>query len=272
MTQSKQPKGTLTIEEGIIQPIKGRDDPDVALDALMIMIPSELKYLVDKAQAKRVPLSGMTLNRLYQVLDLFNRPLLSLSGPFLGAPQAVMGMEKLVACGAKRIWLLGWCGSIQHHLRVGHLLIPTTAVSEEGTSCHYPVEQRPLSTDCGFNQSLEKALRRRGLNFTEGLIWTTDAPYRETPSKVKAYQAEGVLAVEMEMAALMTLAIYRRVALAGLLVVSDELFDLKWHCGFSNPLLKEVSREAADVLFEVAAIHAGERTAWSAAHLGGLGH
>ena len=43
----------------------------------------------------------------------------------------------------------------------------------------------------------------------------------------------------MEMSALMTLAIYRSVKLSGLLVVSDELFDLKWHRGFSSPLFKK---------------------------------
>ena len=80
------------------------------------------------------------------------------------------------------------------------------------------------------------------------MVWTTDAPYRETPNKVLAYQQQGVLAVEMEMSALMTLAVYRGVSMAGLLVVSDELFEMKWKPGFSNPLLKKNSRAAARAL------------------------
>jgi len=82
-------------------------------------------------------------------------------------------------------------------------------------------------------------------------VWTTDAPYRETPSKVKTYQEKGVLAVEMEMSALMTLATFRSVRLSGLLVVSDELFDLKWHSGFKSPELRNTSRMAGEVLLDL---------------------
>lgn len=81
-----------------------------------------------------------------------------------------------------------------------------------------------------------------------GRVWTTDAPYRETLSKVTSYQHQGVLAVEMEMSALMTVAAYRGVKLAGLLVVSDELFNLTWHAGFKNPVFKTKRELAAQTL------------------------
>ena len=57
--------------------------------------------------------------------------------------------------------------------------------------------------------------------------------------------------MEMEMSALMTLAHYRKVKLAGLLVVSDELFNLKWHSGFSNPKLKKSCRLAGEILLDL---------------------
>lgn len=63
---------------------------------------------------------------------------------------------------------------------------------------------------------------------------------------------QGILAVEMEISALMTVAIYRSIAMAGLLVVSDELFQLKWRPGFSNSLLKKSSRAAGKVLLRLA--------------------
>ena len=91
----------------------------------------------------------------------------------------------------------------------------------------------------------------QGFTFTRGEIWTTDAIYRETPEKVRRYQEEGVLAVEMESAALLTVAAYRSVSLAGLLVVSDELSDLKWRPGFSNPVLKENTRLAGELLLRL---------------------
>jgi len=210
----------------------------------MVMIPSQLDYLVRETHATEIPFSDSALYHLYQSTALDNDCVVSLAGPFIGAPHAVMGMEKLVAMGAVRVWALGWCGSLQSSLNVGSVLIAESAVSEEGTSRHYPVMTPPGSDD-RLLSLLEQALKQGGLAYARGMVWTTDAPYRETPNKVLAYQQQGVLAVEMEMSALMTLAVYRGVSMAGLLVVSDELFQLKWKPGFSNPLLKKNSRAAA---------------------------
>lgn len=55
----------------------------------------------------------------------------------------------------------------------------------------------------------------------------------------------------MEMSALITLAAYRSVELAGLLVVSDELSSLKWHCDVSAERVKKHSREAGRLLLNV---------------------
>ena len=236
---------------GLIYPVKGRNDPHVGPDVLMVMIHSDLQNLVRTTRAKEVPFSEMKLYHLYQAKGRKGVPV-TLSGPFFGAPHAVIAMEKLIVLGAKRIWVLGWCGSLQHNLRIGNILIPTSAISEEGTSAHYPISNRAIESDAELNLMLEMALQQRGLPFSKGPVWTTDAVYRETPDKAKAFQDQGVLAVEMEISALMTLAIYRSVAMAGLLVISDELFDLKWQRGFRNPLLKTASRDAAEVLLSLA--------------------
>ena len=237
-------------DEGLIRPRKGRTDPDLGPDAIMVMIRTDLASLAKTGQAKKISHSHMALYDLY-LMENGSGGSLSLSGPFLGAPQAVMGMEKLIALGVRRIWVLGWCGSLQPDLRVGDMVLPTTAFSEEGTSQHYPVAEKIPRADEELSQMLDEALRKKGHPFVKGSVWTTDAPYRETAAKVKTYQEKGALAVEMEMSALMTLAMYRAVRLSGLLVVSDELFDLKWHSGFKNPQLKKTSRAAAQVLLDL---------------------
>jgi uridine phosphorylase len=247
MTLNMEPGG----EEGIIRPRKGRRDPFVGPDALMVIVPSELDYLIKITEAKEVVFSEMGLYRLYQTECRADVPF-TICGPFLGAPHAVIAMEKLIVLGAKRIWVLGWCGSLQPELRIGHILVPTGAISEEGTSPHYPLGAISPESDKRLTQMLEKELERKGFPFSKGAVWTTDAIYRETPSKVKTYQARGILAVEMEISALMTVALYRAVSMAGLLVVSDELFDLKWRHGFSNPQLKEGSRAAGKTLLDLA--------------------
>jgi uridine phosphorylase len=237
------------LEEGLIRPMKRRNDPPAGPDVLLALISQNLDHLVDSVSCDNPVPYDLGLFQMWPVLG----GSISLCGPFLGAPQAVMGVEKLIALGAERIWVYGWCGSLQPDLKIGHLVIPTEAVSEEGTSKHYPLGDRLARTDEGLNHRIEAALKEDKYAFRKGTVWTTDAPYRETPHKVQTYRDKGVLAVEMEMSALMTLAVFRSVRLAGLLVVSDELSDLKWHTGFRDAGFKDASRGAAELLLRVIA-------------------
>ena len=236
--------------EGIIQPRKGKGDPHLPPDVLMVMIPAELRFLAQKAGATQTAFSNMRLYDLYRSQGE-NEASVTLAGPFIGAPHAVMGTEKLIAMGAQRILVLGWCGSLQPFLKIGDLVVPTHAVSEEGTSQHYPTASKNPPSDAALNRILETALKEKKTPFTKGPIWTTDAIYRETPEKVKAYQQQNILAVEMEISALLAVSSFRSVQMAAILVVSDELFELRWNPGFSNSRLKKSSRAAAELLLEV---------------------
>jgi len=240
-------------EKVLIYPRKGSGEPELGPDALMVMVSSEMESLVELTGAREVSVNGMPLSRLYRTRG-GKHPSLAISGPFLGAPHAVMGMEKLIALGAERIWVLGWCGSLQPGLEIGQIVIPLNAISEEGTSRHYPLDRGDFFSDRTLDQLMEDALTKAGLPFSKGRVWSTDAIYRETLDKVRRYQRLGILAVEMEISALMAVALYRSVAMGGLLVVSDELFDLRWRPGFRNPLLKERTHAAAKILLDLAGI------------------
>jgi nucleoside phosphorylase len=247
----EKPLITSPKDEGLIRPVKRKTDPDIGLDVVMVMIRTDLDYLLSLTGSGGTMQYDMGVFHLYRTKSE-NGAVRFLSGPFLGAPHAVMGMEKLIALGARRIWVMGWCGSLQPDLRIGGLVIPTGALSEEGTSLHYPIGDPEPAVEDELNQLIENALQGTGRPYKKGRVWTTDAPYRETPEKVLAFQKKGVLAVEMEMSALMTLARYRRVKLGGLLVVSDELFHLKWRPGFSSPDLTRSSRFAGELLLQAA--------------------
>ncbi len=234
-------------DDTVIQPRRGKNDPALGPDALLVVISQDLARL-----SKLKPMDGFDQG-FFKIVRMKEKACrgLSLAGPFLGAPQAVMVMEKIIALGAKRICVFGWCGSLQPELKIGDLVIPQSAVAEEGTSRHYPIGRRKPATAQKLNRILEETLDHEGLPFRKGTVWTTDAPYRETALKVKTYQKKGVLAVEMEMSALMTLAIYRSVEMSGLLVVSDALSDLKWHRGFSSPVFKKRCELAGNLLLDL---------------------
>ena len=86
---------------------------------------------------------------------------------------------------------------------------------------------------------IEQVLTDNRVDFQSGKVWTTDAVYRETRQKVENYQKQGVLAVEMEISALFSVAQFRQVDLCAMLVVSDELSSLKWRPGFRKQRFAE---------------------------------
>jgi purine-nucleoside phosphorylase len=96
--------------------------------------------------------------------------------------------------------------------------------------------------------------RNRKFEAISGRVWTTDALFRETRGKTKKYSKEGILAVEMEMSALLTVAAYRGIRLGGFMVVSDELASLKWKTGFLNPFFWHASKKAVRLAIEVCSL------------------
>jgi uridine phosphorylase len=240
----------MTTTRVLITPTRAEGEPRIAPDAIMISITSELRAMAELHNAERTSLKELCPFQFFLIKRAGELPL-ALAGPLLGAPQAAMVLEKLIALGAQRLWVLGWCGSLQPDLRIGSLIIPTTALSEEGTSVHYPVPGETIHTDPELNEHLKQALHRANLPFSTGPVWSTDAIYRETREKVARYGSKGILAVEMEISALITVAAYRCVALTGILVVSDELSTLEWRHGFMAGTVRKSSREACTVLLDL---------------------
>jgi uridine phosphorylase len=178
---------------------------------------------------------------------------ITLTAPALGAPYAVMVLEKLIVLGARMVLALGWCGSLQPHLKIGDLVLPTATVSTEGTSRHYPLNGQPPDPDPGLNEVLRQLLEASGHRWQEGPVWSTDGFYRETVQQVEASQSQGVLGVDMEMAALFTVGRFRQVPVAGLLVVSDELATLTWNPGYRSERFRRARDQAARLVLAAAA-------------------
>ena len=87
-------------------------------------------------------------------------------------------------------------------------------------------------------EALEREFTEGGFKIKKGKIWTTDAPYRETRDKVRKFKEDGVMAVDMEFTALCSVAAFRKIFFASLMVVSDELYEHKWNPGFSGKEFK----------------------------------
>jgi purine-nucleoside phosphorylase len=93
-------------------------------------------------------------------------------------------------------------------------------------------------------------LATQDLTVHSGPIWTTDAPYRESVDQVNLLDEQGVLGVDMEYAALIAAAAFRKIELTAVLLVSDELWSGKWNPGFRTKGFKKKSREILHFLVD----------------------
>ncbi len=214
--------------EALIEPsrvIKPRDVPEHCVICFF-------REVIDKVAAEG---NARTLARhvwedgphpLYEVAYQGRR--LACYHPGVGAPLAAGLLEEVIAFGCRKFIVCGGCGVLQQEVAVGHLIVVSGAVRDEGVSYHYLPPARAVSANAAGVTALVETLTRRGVPHTIGKTWTTDAPYRETPNQIARRKAEGCLTVEMESAALMAVAEFRGVTLGQVLYGGDDLSGAEW--------------------------------------------
>ncbi|MEO6205975.1 MAG: nucleoside phosphorylase [Mycobacteriales bacterium] len=148
--------------------------------------------------------------------------------PGVGAPLAAAFMEEAIAYGCQRFVACGGAGVLVPDLVLGHVVVVDSALRDEGTSFHYLPPGRIVNADPGSVRVVSDLLTQREVPHLTGRTWTTDAIYRETRGKVERRRAEGCLTVEMEAAALIAVAQFRRVPFAQLLYAGDSLAGDTW--------------------------------------------
>lgn len=226
----------------IMVPFRGKGEPNLPPRGILAVNPSDLRWLEDLARREHLKRHFLFHSNLYTSNEIF------LAGPAVGAPMAVMCLEKLIALGARNIVLYGWCGSLTPQLAVQDVLVPTGALSEEGTSVHYPVTQA-LAADETMAAGVAQCLRGNGVAVKRGPVWTTDAPYRETVDKVERYGRQGILGVDMEFSALCAAALFRGVTLSAVMLVSDELWRTPWRPAYGGKKFRNCSGGLLESVF-----------------------
>jgi uridine phosphorylase len=148
--------------------------------------------------------------------------------PGVGAPISAGLFEEAIAFGCRKFIACGGCGVLEKDMAVGHLVVVSGAVREEGVSYHYlPASREVVANPDGVN-ALVHLMNERGLPYQVGKTWTTDAPYRETVEKIRKRREEGCLTVEMESAALIAVAQFRSVIFGQALYGGDDLSGAEW--------------------------------------------
>ncbi len=234
----------------VIRPVKTRNTPDLGPVAVMAATTPDFQLLKNHLE-----FDDQDSRHLYTanlVLGSGHSTGMSLCGPFIGAPYGAMILETLIAWGASRIVFMGWCGAISKDVHIGDMIVPNGALVDEGTSLHYMQKGmdivQPSNLILGKTRQVMKLDR---VTHHEGMVWTTDAAFRETREAVQSFQEKGILAVEMELSALLSVGMFHGVDVSGLLVVSDELSSLTWKPGFKSEQFRQARKDAALIVMKL---------------------
>lgn len=159
----------------------------------------------------------------------------------LGAPYCVSIFEEVVFLGAKNILLSGSCGCLERAEEYS-IILPTSAIRDEGTSYHYAPASDEIELDKKVILSLKNTLKNLKISFKEGKTWTNDALYRETALKVQKRKEMGAIAVDMECSAMTAFAKFRGINFGEIFYVADDLSSDNYE--IRSLIVGELSRQA----------------------------
>lgn len=147
----------------------------------------------------------------------------------IGGSSAAIALEELNMLGVNTILRIGTCGGMQENVRSGDIIIATAAVRAEGTSKEYAPIDLPAAANFSVTASLVNAAKIFGARYHTGIIHSKDSFYGqhnpfsmpvayELENKWKAFIECGVLASEMETAALFTVSAVRKIRAGSILL------------------------------------------------------
>ena len=120
----------------------------------------------------------------------------------VGASFAVLVAEQLFAAGCRLLVSVTSSGQLVDLRPPPYFILIDSSLRDEGTSYHYLPASKFSCADPRLVAAMEGAFDGLPVPVERGATWTTDAPFRETPAAIAAMKSRGLLAVEMEAAAL----------------------------------------------------------------------
>ncbi len=147
----------------------------------------------------------------------------------VGAPACIAFLEDLFVMGLEKIVIFGTCGVLKSTIDDLSIIIPNSAIRDEGTSYHYAKGNREININSKHINSFIKLLEKKEIKYSVGKVWTTDAPYRETKKKVKKRKEEGCICVDMECSAIAALAHFRKKDIFQFFYAADNLDAKEWN-------------------------------------------
>lgn len=146
----------------------------------------------------------------------------------VGAPESTALLEDVFMMGVKKAIVFGTCGVLERSIEDCSVIIPDSAVRDEGTSYHYAPASDEIEVNRKYMDLFTDMLEELHIEYTVGKVWTTDAFYRETPNKIKRRKKQGCICVDMECSANAAVAAFRGKDLIQFFYAADNLDAEEW--------------------------------------------
>ena len=146
----------------------------------------------------------------------------------VGAPACIVSYEEVLAMGLEKLIMFGTCGVLDKNIKDLAIIIPTSAIRDEGTSYHYMKSSNEITVNEKYKEEFIDVLNLNKVSYVEGKVWTTDAPYRETRAKMLKRKEQGCICVDMECSAMNAVAKFRNKDLFQFFYAADNLDSKKW--------------------------------------------
>ncbi|RPH40304.1 MAG: hypothetical protein EHM86_05965 [Desulfobulbaceae bacterium] len=230
----------------VISPRRGKHEKQIPASGILLVNPPDAQYAITRLLSE-----GGELRSIYHTqLCIHSTGRFFIAGPAVSAPIAVMAAEKLIALGARSIYLFSCCGAISPELKIGDIVVGAVPQAGEGTSQYY-VCDRPNLPSKNSAERLLTAAQQISQQSRLGNIWTTDAPYRESRYWLNEQLIRNqVVGIDMEYSALCSICNFRAIRFAGIFVISDELWRERWVPGFKNAEFLSVGRKIIHLLLD----------------------
>jgi purine-nucleoside phosphorylase len=183
----------------------------------------------------------------------------SVQGTGMGCPSAMIVFEELIRLGVTRLLRVGTCGGLQPDHALGDLIVAISAVAADSTATHL-VGGEPHCPTASWELIHEAVhvAKQLGEPVRVGPIVSSDLFYNPDEGQYERWSKRGVLAVEMEAAALFTLAAIRGVHGGCLLTVSDIVVEGEFVRISDDELQTAVDRMTRIALDTATAGHHGD--------------
>jgi purine-nucleoside phosphorylase len=150
---------------------------------------------------------------------------ISVQGSGMGIPSISIYTHELINdYGVKNLVRIGSCGAMQESIRLKDVIIALSSSTDSSTNkLRFKGMDYAPTADFDLVMKAVTAAKAQNLSYRAGSILSTDLFYGDDPEEWKLWASYGVLAVEMETAALYTIAAKFGVKALTLLTVSDHL-------------------------------------------------